>query len=78
VEVEHDKQLSTVFTKEHVDIHQVFKNKIVGLLRSPEATLKSYAIDSTYEIRECLKLKIGEIEVELTIKSPNTSTDVPF
>lgn len=65
-----NKQLSTVFTQDHININQLFIDKLVSMLNSSLKIQKSYSLTDSYGyITESLKLDINGVEVTLQFQT---------
>ena len=55
-----ENALSTVLTKEHNEINNLFVNKIISLLQSGDFELTQYGVESqTYQNREQVSLRLA-------------------
>ena len=63
-------ELTTHFSEDHQNIAKQYVKKIIEILQSSNPELVSYALDTEYNVREAIKLKFGNIEVDVAIRTP--------
>ncbi len=67
--METEKALTGIFNKNHLDIKEQFKSRLIDLLKRDNLELKAYAIEDDYYNRESLKMVVDNTEIEVTIRA---------